>query len=349
MHVGLAGRFGLSCLVVSFFLCACDNGGSSLPSGVASYCVELKDGDSRTVLNSDAGLLSTYRLGRNALAYEAALSIRFVADDANVTPAMLAEVESRTAGCFEAAKPYLGGPGGERLIFKLAPPTEGSVEVRISSHEVRGHWRLWRSTWACPQLMHEVLHLYGLVDEYEEPELGQFDCRAVGPTSSMMSFPGVAYEKVSSRMEVIDCSCEGADDAAACRGELDKLTPASTACPAPSAELVTEAFLDLSDSRPATPPGRTAPNTFRFFRKNPGLERASLLLPAQFNAIAHPGCGMNRAYYRCALDAYRTSPEKGGKGCLADRPASCSGGSVEWLTKTQEGPDTRVPGPSVTP
>ncbi len=56
--------------------------------------------------------------------------------------------------------------------------------------------------------------------------------------------------------------------------------------------------------------------------------RRSLLYPAQFVAVAYPGCQKrNPHYYGCATQAYRTLPENS----CGDRPNACGEGHTDWV------------------
>jgi hypothetical protein len=53
------------------------------------------------------------------------------------------------------------------------------------------------------------------------------------------------------------------------------------------------------------------------FEPNPDMNKKSLLSKQQWNAILYPGCyAKNWEYYQDAQNAYRTSKEHGGTGCI---------------------------------
>lgn len=93
----------------------------------------------------------------------------------------------------------------ENDILPSAPP---EVKIKIENGEHRSNSFAYESDIDCPTLVHEAFHLLGLVDEYEEKWMGfnhsffslafnpivktsdkvlpAFDCRAVGPDTSIM-------------------------------------------------------------------------------------------------------------------------------------------------------------------
>lgn len=147
----------------------------------------------------------------------------------------------RVASCYAAANPFLRGPSGEFLSIHLAPadgeidglPPEITISLldsvslgwfwfgSFSAQEVsspRGNSHQWVRSFGCAAILHETLHLLGLVDEYVDgvPDVGPrllsdvysgptvgrqrlfedappFGCRNVGPIDSIMSAHSVAY------------------------------------------------------------------------------------------------------------------------------------------------------------
>lgn len=122
-----------------------------------------------------------------------------------------------TQSCLEQASPFFKGPQGEKLKIVLARPHEAlnsplsTVVQMVDDPARRGHMRLWQQEWGCPERVHEVLHLVGLVDKYEEIQhsgpaaipgthaaVGEtvYPCRAPGPEDSLMRDPRAAYQAV---------------------------------------------------------------------------------------------------------------------------------------------------------
>jgi len=332
----LAGALVFLC---PFFLsCSSEHPSDVVVAAQPTACVRPGLGESRIVMDFSTPIPARYRLSHRLVPggterYEAMVSVGLHAADSSVSVADVARLEAKLDRCLKALDPYLQGPDGERLIVRRSAPGElagPAVAIGITSKPARGHARLWRSDWGCAQIVHEVFHLMGLVDEYREPVFKAFDCRAVGPDDSLMSYPQLAYERTTGWRQQVECSCAGDE---ACRAELDSADP-SRGCPAGARETVIGAALDLfaaDFSVPEPALGRVDIDTYRFSRLV-RQGRASLLLPAQFRAVVEPGCtDVNETYYACAADAYRTSPALGGKGCGGGRPSVCGAERTEWL------------------
>lgn len=313
----------------------------------------------RVVWDTNTPAHAIFRLKRLAdvggkEAYQASVRIDFKPGDDEVTPAQIQRMEAKLDLCLADLDDYLTGPNGERLILRREK-AEGrtdlpAVPIQVQARPVRGHSHMWDSRWQCFAMTHEFMHLLGQVDEYQEPArvvrgrtVQPFDCRALGPTHSIMAFPGHAYRMASPRIEMPECTCEGVPDPAACIADFPRLMPGATSCPA-SAKEVAGAFTAVELDRHEAPRTTGAsPAVLRSgllvngrFRLEPRriTEKKSLLLPGQFEAIVHPGnLEKNAVFYRCAADAYRTSATQGGFGCAMDRPVECTGGDLRWLTR----------------
>lgn len=291
----------------------------------------LAVGEAYRVTSGMTGLPAAYFYRRPTdRRYRVTVPAAFRAADPETPPAAVEAMAQRTAMCLAAVQPALAGPNGEELEITLVPAVfEGlhPLEVAVTVRPVRGHVRLWQANWSCPEIVHEVGHFLGLVDKYAEPpSLKMYDCRHVGPHSSLMYDPWDAYLRSSPQLEVHRCSCQGlsGETFAACTDALSTIDGHTTACPVGTLSefkrrtieyaYPERAAEDLANAgKSASPDGlskwvvlRRAP-----FRRN-------LFSPAEFRVIAHPNAiDMNSRYYACASDAYRTSKRLGGEGCLA--------------------------------
>ncbi len=134
--------------------------------------------------------------------------------------------------CLELYKSFLKGPEGETLSIRVGnkeypPPTV----IDILPKGTRAHSEGYSEDIDCPTVLHEVLHLLGLADEYpektsgfiadretgevtfveENPEFEGYDCRAVTVRESIMynHWEAVQAVLVPNRSKQLTCVCEG--------------------------------------------------------------------------------------------------------------------------------------------
>lgn len=137
--------------------------------------------------------------------------------------------------CMEMYQPYLKGPDGESLKI-VASNRDKQIDrspIHILSPGMREHSEGYKDNIDCPTVLHEVLHLLGLADEYEETSLGYniepktgrviqvenggelkaYDCRVLGPENSVMSNQHAAIKALfpSAKLEYIMCECKKSD------------------------------------------------------------------------------------------------------------------------------------------
>ena len=118
--------------------------------------------------------------------------------------------------CLAASNPRLVDPDGQRIEIrindKFLEPTHFNGEssfIAIGPRKYDGNGlhtrdskRVYTSNVDCPTMIHELMHLLGLCDEYPErtfakkiagePPHRLYNCRALGPMSSVMNNSGVA-------------------------------------------------------------------------------------------------------------------------------------------------------------
>ena len=322
-------------------------------------CSEMAPGESRTVdyptLNQavfSVQVIPRYLLKRvsdNAngkAAYEAALNIQFVPHPGESidTQAML----NYTSNCY-AQLPPIEDADGNSIKIRLATPDEAKEAPLRSinltdSHMDREDMTDWSTESDCRVLVHESLHLMGLVDLYQETSLktaagGQaYDCRKLGPNDSVMRDQGQAHFATSVYYET-SCTCEHNN----CAAELAAITQTPEYCPALASSTSIRMLINTYDI--ATNPSDEALfNTtygpylktgnhsekwiYNFFSLKPDTN--SLLYPAEFRMITSPGCvAKNSLYLQCAGNAYRSTTD--GAGCSAvANPDVCNDPS-QWL------------------
>jgi hypothetical protein len=125
--------------------------------------------------------------------------------------------------CLKSAKPYLTGPNGESFSVAISEDSKVPVsQVYLFKQVPRVDSQDFDFDMTCPVVVHELMHLHGLVDEYLETKteavktpLGMFpiegeasgpettmayNCRSLGPKKSLMSDQYQSYvEKTSTR------------------------------------------------------------------------------------------------------------------------------------------------------
>jgi hypothetical protein len=132
--------------------------------------------------------------------YVALVDYDFRNSRGEVDSRLAARYENKTAKCFRKAARKLRGPRGEFLELRLASDVGGDVVkprrkvVRIDeSRSFRSNAAHWEAGPSCAVIVHETLHVLGLVDEYREiyrwAEEGvpKYNCRSLGPRTSIMS------------------------------------------------------------------------------------------------------------------------------------------------------------------
>ncbi len=80
--------------------------------------------------------------------------------------------------CMNKANPKLIGPNGEKLNIIISSPKDTcekkkSEKIEIQSRHHRSNTFQYSSNIDCPSILHEMLHLFGLEDEYEERSYSQ--------------------------------------------------------------------------------------------------------------------------------------------------------------------------------
>ena len=152
-----------------------------------SQCRELEPGEMKTV-HSGTGDNDSYKLKREPDgSYTIPLNIQFQAGENydGSTPKMAVSqvYMDKAQKCLERANTKMLGPNGEKLNIVLQQPpkkeescedTTGTHNITIesSSEDHRSNAIQYASDIDCPTITHEVLHLLGLCDEYEETSTG---------------------------------------------------------------------------------------------------------------------------------------------------------------------------------
>ncbi len=141
--------------------------------------------------------------------YEALVNLRFLDSNGNFSEALATKYQALAQNCYDQVSPKLRGPHGELIKIALAqtrPELPAAQETRI---KINKHWLFrsnsheWKNHAGCPLIIHETLHLLGLVDEYLETQMEltgpdhrkhlMYDCRSIGPRKSVMNSQNTAF------------------------------------------------------------------------------------------------------------------------------------------------------------
>lgn len=318
----MRGFFTLSCLGLAVSLVSCQR------KVERQQCIRVDSPDPVRVESSATPLKATYLLSKPDPSVErflVQLSLRFEATD-GVTDAILSNYRSRFERCLKTVSPYLRGADGAELVLDIRPAIPGldPIAVKVTDNAAeRGHWRLWRSDWLCPSMIHEVAHPLGLVDEYSEAD--RFPARVVGPANSLMVSPEQTFAQTMPKRQAVLCSCT----TERCILEIPLLRVLKKEeCPTGASRFVAMEYPNWLAEHPVFRSTeqrflRAADNReYRYISETAPAPGASLLFPAQFEAIVRPGCDGSSQYALCAASAYEKQRHA--------NPPDCSGG-MRWL------------------
>ncbi len=145
-----------------------------------SLCFDPTPGEEKQVINNR----DTYTVRRERDgSFSIPLNLNFVADEDYDGEIPRAEVpthyKNKVQECMKKASSKLLGPNGEKLKIVIeSPPAESACAlesaktIRIGPSNFRSYSSKYKANIDCPTITHEVLHLLGLCDEYEESSSG---------------------------------------------------------------------------------------------------------------------------------------------------------------------------------
>lgn len=327
-------------------------------------CRELPVGGRRQVSESNktspTGVKSNYLIHRKSKnSYEIQIPLNIYDDNFRGAVAKLfglsktateAEMEKAIKYCTSHFSNYLKGPSGERVSIKpILSKDKKSIwhwgletDVSIKDPNYRSHSKAYESDIDCQTILHELLHLTGLVDEYQENDNAErsksgklYDCRALGPDESIMSdqHMGFALAKATKESEgekVFKVSAE------VCGKRLNPPPDLSETCLWYTNEKfifrnhvqIKDFLLRESSRRLDFDPAVPLKVRFRKVEQLEEIKPYSPLLPAHFRAMIYPGCKRkNSLYYKCAKFAYKTSSSESNLDC--NLPIECR--NYDWL------------------
>jgi hypothetical protein len=129
-------------------------------------------------------------------------------------PEKAAQMRAHANQCLEQLNPRLQGPGSQslniRLVEEVGSPPIPPNPIAVVSADARSNSLAWEEDITCDVVVHELLHVLGLIDEYQETAIGyhetnghlspaaannllpisvpSYNCRSVGPGNSIMHY-----------------------------------------------------------------------------------------------------------------------------------------------------------------
>ncbi len=128
-------------------------------------------------------------------------------------------------GCMNTIAPYLKGPDGKTMEIRILTPAQTALlpeaerpmpaNISVAQEAGRGHAFSYHNDWKCDTITHEILHLFGLCDEYHENGgfVAEWSCRVVPETPSIMGNHFDFFPTAVARTVV--CPCRNAECLAA--------------------------------------------------------------------------------------------------------------------------------------
>lgn len=196
-------------------------------------CKDLAPGEHKVFKKEPSNYYGTghYLLKRTKEGnYQAVLNVKFKTGGGSVSTD---EMMERSKNCLNQASPAMKGPNGERLQFSVLTSEEANklpsderpepYEVSIEPVGYGTNAASYAQDVNCATITHEMLHLLGLCDEYEEnrPQYGDmWNCRVVTKAPSIMRELSTYNKAIG---ESFNCNCSGATCSAIMKGSDESL------------------------------------------------------------------------------------------------------------------------------
>lgn len=205
---------------------------------IVNACAPLQNNKWKRVSGAAAhGNTINYSLNKSNAGIRVALNIDFTqaasALAAGVTRVSSETMMARARGCMQAVGSLIRGPAGEPMIFDLLTPTEAlrmpaavrpkrnSVTIDHAA-DVRSNAANYAHDVGCPTIVHEILHLVGLCDEYAGEGDGRI-CRAVPKQNNVMADTFQAFSASVPRRVTCECNTPECTTALSLPGRLNFL------------------------------------------------------------------------------------------------------------------------------
>ena len=188
----------------------------------ATACSDLKPGSTKLVRAKGYANGAHFALKRiDDKKLEATIALKFEKGNA-YTPELANTLFNRTKSCINNVNSYLKSPNGEELKINIIDEEENNKRapserpltrsIAVNNADARSHSLGYESDIDCETIIHEIMHLLGLVDEYHETikeggkERAKYQCRAVAEVDSLMASHWKKFDDVTGIEN--ECSCE---------------------------------------------------------------------------------------------------------------------------------------------
>ncbi len=180
-------------------------------------CQALDPGEHKVFqqLNTNYYATGDYLLKRKSDGnYQAILNVKFKTGSGKLSTQ---EMMNRAKGCLETASPFMKGPNGELMeLIALTPEEINALPkgqrpkenvISIESPDFGTNAASYAEDVGCATITHEMLHLLGLCDEYEENRAkygDMWNCRVVTKAPSIMRELS-AFDQAVPKTNSCDC------------------------------------------------------------------------------------------------------------------------------------------------
>ena len=278
----------------------------------SSQCLDLNPGEEKTVY-SGTGRHRSYTVKRTQDGnYSVPLTLEFFPDKDYEGPVSKEEVPDyymdKVQKCIKQANQKMLGPNGKRLRIAINKASKTDKcnankthRISIGSPYHRSNSGKYASDIDCPVVTHEILHLLGLCDEYQEKSSGFL----VNAETGKVEWVNSPWEKPMAEGDVFQPAydCRIAQTNSIMSNQLERWH-----------------FAFGTTSR-------------RYALKGKENTR-SLLLPGHFNSILYGGCPeKNKPFNECSQLAYQSSVED--ENCM-EKKRQCEGQNILGRNKQEE-------------
>ena len=272
-----------------------------------SQCLNLNPGEEK-IIHSGTGLNRSYTVKKEADgSYVIPLTLQFSPDKDYNAPVPGEHVHdyymTKVRDCISQANEKMIGPKGEKLKIVINNPTEdksacadsNTEHILIGSSEHRDNSNKYGSDINCSTITHEVLHLLGLCDEYQEKRKGLYVHAKTGDIRPASKLNSVQEDKLLTTGYKFqsDYDCRVITSNSIMSDQDEKW----------------QSIFGVSGKR-----GKDA-DSKGFLRISRNSGRDSLVTAEQFNSVLYGGCSRkNKTFNECSQLAYQNSESN--KDCI---------------------------------